>query len=57
MTERAPCSLRVGLTVISTSWRRAVRNSIKRPTKKLPARFRISDGYVAAVPWDGRLSL
>src|ERR1017187_7009817 len=41
-TESAPCSLRLGRTVISTSCRRAVRNSISRPTEKFPARFRLS---------------
>src|SRR5262249_7195955 len=41
-TDRAPWDLREGRTVISTSWRRPVRNSIRRPMEKLPARLRIS---------------
>src|ERR1035438_4347236 len=34
--ETAPCSLLAGLTVISTSWPRAVRKSMSRSTEKLP---------------------
>lgn len=34
--------LRVGFTVISTSYPCGVRNSIRRPTEKLPPRLRIS---------------
>src|SRR6202043_3364858 len=41
-TDISPCALRVGFTVISTSWPSAVRNSISRPMEKLPARLRIS---------------
>jgi len=37
-TDISPFSLRVGRTVISTSWPKAVRKSSKRPTEKLPAR-------------------
>src|SRR3990172_290816 len=40
-TETWPWFLRVGLTLISTSWPRAVRKSISRSTEKLPARLRI----------------
>lgn len=35
-TESSPWCLRVGFTVISTSWPRAVRKSIRRSTEKGP---------------------
>src|ERR1700685_4572325 len=41
-TETSPRSLRVGLTIISTSCPSAVRNSINRSTEKAPDRLRIS---------------
>jgi len=41
-TDISPCSLRVGVTVIRTSCPSVVRNLIKRPTEKLPARLRIN---------------
>src|SRR5262249_30042719 len=41
-TDISPVAFRVGFTVICTSCPSAVRNSISRPTEKLPARLRIS---------------
>src|ERR1043166_2187785 len=41
-TAISPRAFRVGFTVIRTSCPSAVRNSISRPTEKLPARLRIS---------------
>src|ERR1017187_5603492 len=41
-TEISPCSLRAGLTVISTSCPRAVRKSMRRSTEKAPERLRIN---------------
>jgi hypothetical protein len=35
-TDTSPCSLPVGLMVISTSWPREARKSIRRSTEKLP---------------------
>src|SRR5580692_192108 len=40
-TDISPCALRVGFTVISTSWPSAGKNSISRPMEKFPARLRI----------------
>ena len=39
--DMEPCTLGVGVTVISTSWPSAVRKSISRPMEKLPARLRV----------------
>src|SRR5205823_7456405 len=41
-TETAPCGLRVGRTVISTSCPKAVRKSSRRSTENDPARLRIN---------------
>jgi hypothetical protein len=38
-TDISPCRLRAGLTVISTSCPRAVRNSMRRSTEKVPERL------------------
>src|SRR5258707_11947011 len=39
--DTSPRFLRVGFTVISMSWPRAVRKSMRRSTEKEPARLRI----------------
>src|ERR1019366_1035717 len=42
VTDISPCALREGLTAISASCPSAVKNSMRSPTEKLPARLRMS---------------